>query len=179
MKHSPEFSLQCHQFMVMVLSISFTCTVAGRLDIPRLSPTRGTLIENPELQSSAAVSDDLQTFYYPQTLDHFNYQPQSYATFQQRYVMNFKHWSGANDSAPILAYLGAEAPLDSDLTVIGFLNDNAIRFNALLDYIEKKLNAFYSPVIVIGGSYGGSHICFLSYLLTASDQFVTNDDGSD
>ncbi|KAE8674430.1 hypothetical protein F3Y22_tig00111754pilonHSYRG00014 [Hibiscus syriacus] len=112
--------------------------------------------------------------------------------------MNFKHWGGANGSAPILVYLGAEVPLDSDLTVIGFLNDNAIRFNALLDYIEhryygksipfgsreeafknastlgyfnsvqaiadyveiivhikKKLNAFYSPVIVIGGSFGG------------------------
>ncbi|KAE8691821.1 putative Serine carboxypeptidase S28 family protein [Hibiscus syriacus] len=198
MKRSPEFSLQCLQFMVMVLSILFTGTEAGRLDIPRLSPTRGTLIENPEIMSSKAVSDDLQTFYYPQTLDHFNYQPQSYATFEQRYVMNFKHWGGANGSAPILAYLGAEAPLDGDLTVIGFLSDNAIRFNALLVYIEhryygksipfgsreeafknastlgyfnsaqaiadyaeiimhikKKLNAFYSPVIVIGGSYGG------------------------
>ncbi|KAE8674887.1 putative Serine carboxypeptidase S28 family protein [Hibiscus syriacus] len=88
-------------------------------------------------------------------------------------------------------------PIGDDLAIIGFLNDNAIRFNALLVYIEhryygksipfgsseeafknastmgvfqlctsyaeitmhikKKLRAFYSPVIVIGGSYGGSN----------------------
>ncbi|XP_039026349.1 lysosomal Pro-X carboxypeptidase-like [Hibiscus syriacus] len=197
MKYSPEFSVQWLQFMVMVLLISFTGTVSGWFNIPRLSPTRGTIIENPDLQSFAPVSDDLRTFYYPQTLDHFNYQPQSYATFQQRYVMNFKHWGGANGSAPILAYLGAEALIDNDLAIIGFLNDNAIHFNATLVYIEhryygksipfgsseeafknastmgyftsaqaiedyaeiimhikKKLRAFYSPVIVIGGSYG-------------------------
>ncbi|XP_022730956.1 lysosomal Pro-X carboxypeptidase-like [Durio zibethinus] len=197
----PKFSVQWLQFivMVMVLSISENSCSAGRFDIPRLSPTRGTLIlEQPDIVSSASVSEDLRTFYYPQTLDHFNYKPESYSTFQQRYVMNFKYWGGANASAPILAYLGAEAPLDGDLAVIGFLNDNAIRFNALLVYIEhryygksipfgsreeafknastlgyfnsvqaiadyaeiimhikKKLHAFYSPVIVIGGSYGG------------------------
>ncbi|KAL4284317.1 hypothetical protein GQ457_16G009150 [Hibiscus cannabinus] len=198
MKYS-QFSVQWLQFTAMVFWISITGTAAGRFNIPRLSPTRGALMHNPDLLSSAAVSDDLQTFYYPQTLDHFNYQPESYATFQQRYVMNFKHWGGANNSAPIFAYLGEEAPLDGDLAVIGFLGDNAIRFNALLVYIEhryygksipfgsreeafknastlgyfnsaqaiadyaeiimhikKKFNAFYSPVIVIGGSYGGS-----------------------
>ncbi|XVE59470.1 hypothetical protein DITRI_Ditri05aG0048700 [Diplodiscus trichospermus] len=198
---SPKFSVQWLQIqfrIVMFLSISLSSSSAARLDILRLSPTRGTLLEQPDLLSSAAVSEDLQTFFYPQTLDHFNYRPESYTTFQQRYVMNFKHWGGANASAPILAYLGAESPLDSDLAVIGFLNDNAIRFNALVVYIEhryygksipfasreeafrnastlgyfssvqaiadyaeiimhikKKLHAFYSPVIVIGGSYGG------------------------
>ncbi|XVF05275.1 hypothetical protein REPUB_Repub05bG0157800 [Reevesia pubescens] len=192
---SPKFSVQWLQFMVMVLSISVS---AARIEIPRLSPTWGTLIlEQPDL-SSAAVSKDLQTFYYPQTLDHFNYQPESYASFQQRYLMNSKYWGGANLSAPILVYLGAEAPLENDLSAIGFLNENAIHLNALIVYIEhryygksipfgsreeafknastlgyfnsaqaiadyaeiiihikKKLHAFYSPVIVIGGSYGG------------------------
>ncbi|TYI64671.1 hypothetical protein E1A91_D09G103900v1 [Gossypium mustelinum] len=184
--------------MVMILSIASTGIAAGWTDIPRLSPTRGIIMEDPDLLSSAAVSDDLQTCYYPQTLDHFNYQPQSYGTFQQRYVMNFKYWGGANNSAPILAYLGAESPLNVSLTAIGFLNDSAVSFNALLVYIEhqyygksipfgsreeafknastlgyfnsaqaiadyaeiimhikSKLRAFYSPVIVVGGSYGG------------------------
>ncbi|KAK0603834.1 hypothetical protein LWI29_009143 [Acer saccharum] len=100
--------------------------------------------------------------------------------------------------APILAYLGAEAPLDGDIAGIGFLTDNAVRFNALLVYIEhryygksipfgsreealknastlgyfnsaqaiadyaeilihvkKQYHAEDSPVIVVGGSYGG------------------------
>ncbi|XP_022753784.1 lysosomal Pro-X carboxypeptidase-like [Durio zibethinus] len=195
--NSPKFSVRWLQFMVMILSISVSSSVA-RIDIPRLSPTRGTILEQLDLLSSAAVSNDLQTFYYTQTLDHFNYRPESYVTFQQRYVMNFNYWGGANGSAPILAYLGAEGPLDDDLAVIGWLNDNAIHFNALLVYIEhryygksipfrskeeafknastlgyfnsaqaiadyaeiimhikKKLRALYSPVIVIGGSYGG------------------------
>ncbi|KAG4129534.1 hypothetical protein ERO13_D09G086800v2 [Gossypium hirsutum] len=198
MNYSPKFPVQWVQFMVMILSITSTGIAAGRTDIPRLSPTRGIIMEDPDLFSSAAVSDDLQPFYYRQTLDHFNYQPQSYATFQQRYVMNFKYWGGANNNAPILAYLGAESPLDGDLTVIGFLNDSAVSFNALLVYIEHRYygksipfgsrdeafknastlgyfnsaqaiadyaeiimhiknehRAFYSPVIVVGGSYGG------------------------
>ncbi|KAG8483425.1 hypothetical protein CXB51_022239 [Gossypium anomalum] len=198
MNYPPKFPVQWLLFMVMVLSILLIGISAGRTDIPRLSPTRGVIIEHPDFLSSAIVSDDLQTFYYPQTLDHFNYQPQSYATFQQRYVMNSKYWGGAKKSAPVLAYLGAEGPLDEDLTLIGFLNDNAVRFNALLVYIEhryygksipfgsreeafknastlgyfnsaqaiadyaeiimhikNKLRAFYSPVIVVGGSYGG------------------------
>ncbi|PPD75859.1 hypothetical protein GOBAR_DD27221 [Gossypium barbadense] len=198
MNYSPKFPVKWVKFMVMILSIVSTGIAAGWTDIPRLSPTRGIIMEDPDLLSSAAVSDDLQTCYYPQTLDHFNYQPQSYGTFQQRYVMNFKYWGGANNSAPILAYLGAESPLNVSLTAIGFLNDSAVSFNALLVYIEhryygksipfgsreeafknastlgyfnsaqaiadyaeiimhikSKLRAFYSPVIVVGGSYGG------------------------
>ncbi|XVE79346.1 hypothetical protein DITRI_Ditri14bG0050900 [Diplodiscus trichospermus] len=167
-------------------------------DIPALSPTRGIMLEQPELLSSAEDSKDIQTFYYPQTLDHFNYRPESYTTFQQRYMMNFKYWGGASASAPILVYFGAESSLDGAPAAIGFLNDNAIRFNALLVYIEhryygksipfgsreeafknastlgyfnsaqaiadyaeiimhikQELNSLYSPVIVLGGSYGG------------------------
>ncbi|GAY64889.1 hypothetical protein CUMW_237060 [Citrus unshiu] len=106
--------------------------------------------------------------------------------------------AGADANAPIIAYLGAEEPLDGDISVIGFLTDNAARFNALLVYIEHRycgksipfgsreealknastlgyfnsaqavtdyaeillyikenFNARHSPVIVIGGSYGG------------------------
>lgn len=66
--------------------------------------------------------------------------PESYTTFPQRYIINFKYWGGANSSAPIFAYLGAEAPIDDDLNVIGFLTDNAIQFNALLVYIEYHLD---------------------------------------
>ncbi|KAJ0083415.1 hypothetical protein Patl1_30536 [Pistacia atlantica] len=108
------------------------------------------------------------------------------------------YWGGSNSNAPIFAYLGAEAPIDGDLSIIGFLPDNALRFKALLVYIEhryygksipfasreealnnastigyfssaqaiadyaeiilhikKKYQAEDSPVIVVGGSYGG------------------------
>ncbi|RVX20127.1 uncharacterized protein LOC100253310 isoform X1 [Vitis vinifera] len=196
--YSLSYSLQWLPFLIPTLILS-CCVSAAQFNVPRLGPLSRGILRNPE---PAAVSEsfykDLKTFFYAQTLDHFNYRPESYKTFRQRYVMNFKHWGGAKAGAPIFAYLGAEAPLDGDLVNIGFVNDNAARFNALLIYIEhryygksipfgstkvalknastlgyfnsaqaiadyaavlmhvkKRLHAQNSPVIVIGGSYGG------------------------
>ncbi|KAH9700240.1 prolylcarboxypeptidase-like protein [Citrus sinensis] len=194
-------SIASFQWLLYIFTVISSLQVsATRFNIPRLSPTRGTILQNPEILS-ATISEDFQTFYYNQTLDHFNYRPESYSTFQQRYVINFKYWgggAGADANAPIFVYLGAEGPLDGDISIIGFLTDNAARFNALLVYIEhryygksipfgsreealknastlgyfnsaqavtdyaeillyikEKFNARHSPVIVIGGSYGG------------------------
>ncbi|XP_022140665.1 lysosomal Pro-X carboxypeptidase-like [Momordica charantia] len=190
----PMFSSPWISFLLFFLSTSVT---ALQFRIPRLSPIGEKFLHHSKALESPP-SDDFKTFYYNQTLDHFNYRPESYITFPQRYIINFKHWGGANSSAPILAYLGAEAPIDDDLDAIGFTTDNAIQFNALLIYIEhryygksipfgsreealrnantlgyfnsaqaiadyaailihikKELDANYSPVIVIGGSYGG------------------------
>ncbi|KAL3849604.1 hypothetical protein ACJIZ3_011486 [Penstemon smallii] len=169
--------------------------------IPSLNPHyRDPLIlsdPNNEV-SKSTISQDFKTYFYTQTIDHFNYGPQSYATFQQRYVVDSKHWGGAKSSSPIFAYLGAEAPLDGDLQYIGFLKDHAPSFKALSVYIEhrfygkskpygsmnkamndsttrgyfnsaqaiadyaevllhvkEKFSAHKSPIIVIGGSYGG------------------------
>ncbi|KAF7123486.1 hypothetical protein RHSIM_Rhsim12G0167100 [Rhododendron simsii] len=140
----------------------------------------------------------METFFYNQTLDHFNYRPESYATFKQKYVINSKYWGGAKESAPIFVYFGDEQPLDVQLGAVGFLSENAPHFKALQVYIEhrfygqsipfgttdeamgndstrgyfnsaqaladyaeviiylkKKLSADNSPVIVVGGSYGG------------------------
>ncbi|XP_073022443.1 uncharacterized protein [Primulina eburnea] len=147
---------------------------------------------------SANISEDFQTYYYDQTLDHFNYGPGSYATFKQRYVIDLKYWGGSNSSSPIFAYFGAEASLDDELMVIGFINDVSLRFKALAVYIEHRFygnsipfgtleealknetlrgyfssaqaiadyaevllhvkqnfSAHNSPIIVVGGSYGG------------------------
>nr|GMC52902.1 lysosomal Pro-X carboxypeptidase-like [Ipomoea batatas] len=87
-----------------------------------------------------------RTFYYTQTLDHFNYAPQSYATFQQRYIVNFKYSSGAQSNSPIFAWLDAEAPIDSNPRAIGFLTDNAPGFKALLVYIEEVSDTCYQTI---------------------------------
>ncbi|KAJ1388976.1 Peptidase S28 [Sesbania bispinosa] len=171
-------------------------TSTNSVTIPRLSPIAEweTTLHDPV----AIRTEDVKTFYFKQVLDHFNYRPESYTTFRQRYMINFKYWGGANSSAPILAYFGAEGPIDNSPAGIGFLTDNAATFNALLVYIEhryygksvpfgsreeafknastlgyfnsaqaiadyaailnhikKTLHAQKSPVIVIGGSYGG------------------------
>lgn len=87
---------------------------------------------------SAFDPSEFQTFYYKQTLDHFNFRPDSFSTFQQKYVINSKYWGGSkiNVSAPIFAYIGAESSLDSIIPYIGFLPENARQFRALLIYIE-------------------------------------------
>ncbi|PRQ33320.1 putative lysosomal Pro-Xaa carboxypeptidase [Rosa chinensis] len=190
---------------LLLISLIFVTTSVS-LKIPRLSPTGGQFIHGnywtqgrpSEASSSAFDPKDFQKFYYNQTLDHFNFRYDSFNTFQQRYLINSKHWGGSNISAPILAYLGAEESVDVDIPIIGFLSENAIHFQALQIYIEhryygesipfgsrevafknastlgyfnsaqaiadyaeilihvkKQLHAEHSPVIVIGGSYGG------------------------
>lgn len=89
--------------------------------------------------SSSYQPEDLKTFYYTQTLDHFNYMPESYTTFQQRYMVDFKYWGGANSSSPIFALLGAESRLEEDIYSVGFLRDKAPHFNALIVYMEVKV----------------------------------------
>lgn len=79
-------------------------------------------------------NEDVRTYFFKQTLDHFNYHPKSYTKFKQRYYVNFKYWGGANSSAPILAYLGEEREME--MPDEDFLTDNAASLNALLVYIE-------------------------------------------
>jgi lysosomal Pro-X carboxypeptidase len=131
--NSPTFSFQWLPFLFLIFSTSVSATL---YNIPRLNPIGGILQDPETVSTSANVLDDLETFYFDQTLDHFNYRPESYTTFQQRYIINSKYWGGANSSAPILAYFGAEAPLDGDLAFAGFLTDNAVKFKALILYIE-------------------------------------------
>ncbi|XP_010254366.1 PREDICTED: lysosomal Pro-X carboxypeptidase-like isoform X1 [Nelumbo nucifera] len=167
--------------------------------MPSLSVLGITKQSHRRLTPFSFPSRDFNTYFYTQKLDHFNYRAESQATFQQKYVINSKFWGGANSSAPIFVYLGANAPLDDQIRRIGFMTDNAPQFNALLVYIEhrfygqstpfgsseeayqndrtldylnlsqtledyaevildikKNLSANNStPVIVIGGSYGG------------------------
>ncbi|XP_042489855.1 lysosomal Pro-X carboxypeptidase-like [Macadamia integrifolia] len=130
-------------FFFFITSVSAT----GRLNTPRLGVVDRLSENHEEGIKSSSSSNDFETFFYTQTLDHFNYRPESYTTFQQRYVVNFKHWGGANSSAPIFAYLGEESPLDGDLAVIGFLNDNAPTFKALLLYIEHR---YYGQSVPFG-----------------------------
>ncbi|KAH9700243.1 prolylcarboxypeptidase-like protein [Citrus sinensis] len=90
------------------------------------------------------------------------------------------HFHGADANAPVIAYLGAEEPLDGvfpsshrycgksipfgsreealkNASTLGYFNSaQAITdYAEILLYIKQKYNASHSPVIVIGGSYAG------------------------
>jgi len=114
---------------------SINPTPTHSLTIPRLSPFQEkTLNDIATLVSTDP--NDTETFYYKQVLDHFNYNPESYNTFNQRYLINFKYWGGANSSAPIFVYFGPEQPIDGSPKSIGFMVEKAPTFKALLVYIE-------------------------------------------
>ncbi|KAF9591422.1 hypothetical protein IFM89_004120 [Coptis chinensis] len=153
----------------------------------------------PESLSVLTENELYETKYFTQILDHFNYHPESYQTFQQRYLINDKYWDGSQKKAPIFVYTGNEGDIEWFAQNTGFMFETAPKFKALLvftehrfygksipfggdkkvaysnsstlgylsstqalaDYasliidLKKNLTAEDSPVIVLGGSYGG------------------------
>ncbi|KAG0481600.1 hypothetical protein HPP92_012458 [Vanilla planifolia] len=75
---------------------------------------------------------------YSQTLDHFNYGPESFTTFPQRYAINFKYWGGANSTSPIFFFLGDWCNVERHVELFGFLEENAPSFRALLVFAEHR-----------------------------------------
>ncbi|KAJ6432951.1 hypothetical protein OIU84_020067 [Salix udensis] len=144
----PRIQAQWHLPWLFFLC-SITCVLCvSPSKVPRLGVRGPYGARNHDgevkLQSLASSHQKFRTFYYNQTLDHFNYRPESYKTFHQRYVLSFKHWRGPNTMAPIFVYLGEESSLNDDLGYIGILSDNAARFGALQVYIEHR---FYGESI--------------------------------
>ena len=80
--------------------------------------------------------------FFTQILDHFNYNPQSYQTFQQRYLINDTYWGGAKNNAPIFVYMGNEGDIEWIAQITGFMFDTAPYFKALLVFIEVCLLHF-------------------------------------
>lgn len=115
--------------------------------IARLGIFSKTLKNAPDGSTQKVDKPDLEMNYFNQTLDHFTFTPKSYMTFQQRYAINSSHWGGAKANAPILAFLGEESSLDSDLSGIGFLRDNGPHFKALLVYIEVCVYVFLYIIV--------------------------------
>ncbi|XP_074370677.1 uncharacterized protein LOC141711877 [Apium graveolens] len=106
----------------------------------------------PEKISSSMVSKPenelYKTKYFTQILDHFNYNPQSYHKFQQRYLINDTYWGGAKKNAPIFVYTGNEGDIKWFTQNTGFMFDIAPHFKALLVFIEHR---FYGKSIPYGG----------------------------
>ncbi|XP_057830209.2 uncharacterized protein LOC131041212 [Cryptomeria japonica] len=89
----------------------------------------------PSISSPSAQYD---VNYFTQTLDHFSFTPQSYVTFQQKYLINSKHWGGASSNSPIFVYTGNEGYIEWFTQNTGFMFDIAPQFKALLVFIEHR-----------------------------------------
>jgi lysosomal Pro-X carboxypeptidase len=74
--------------------------------------------------------------FFTQVLDHYTFRPQSYKTFQQRYLINDKYWGGAEKNAPIFLYTGNEGDIEWFAQNTGFIFDIAPHFKPLLVFIE-------------------------------------------
>ncbi|KAJ4841791.1 hypothetical protein Tsubulata_010539, partial [Turnera subulata] len=144
--HSSEIIRYILQYFTM-RSILGSLLLQFSLLIVLLNSASAIRFRNFKVLSDSADPEEFKTFFFNQTLDHFNYKPESYGTFQQRYYINSKYWGGGEASAPIFVFLGAEAPMnDADVTN-GLLNENAARFHSLLLYIEHR---YYGKSIPFG-----------------------------
>ncbi|XP_066340957.1 uncharacterized protein, partial [Miscanthus floridulus] len=85
---------------------------------------------------SVPPTEQYETRRYTQPLDHFNSLPASYATFQQRYLINDTFWGGP--AAPIFLHAGNEADIDLFTNNTGFMWEAAPRFRAILVFVEHR-----------------------------------------
>ncbi|KAJ6914591.1 hypothetical protein NC651_016770 [Populus alba x Populus x berolinensis] len=87
--------------------------------------------------------------FFTQVLDHYTFRPQSYKTFQQRYLINDRYWGGAEKNAPIFLYTGNEGDIEWFAQNTGFMFDIAPYFKPLLVFIEHR---FYGKSMPFGGN---------------------------
>eukprot|EP01018_Ginkgo_biloba_P006692 Gb_18193 [translate_table: standard] len=112
--------------------------------------------------SSQSSQYEYETRYITQMLDHFSFKKHEYPTFQNRYLINDKHWLGAERMAPIFVYCGNEGDIEWFAENTGFLWDIAPQFGALLVFPEHRYYGKSMP-------YGSQEMAYkdgssLSYL---------------
>lgn len=120
------FSFFC---LLPYLPVSFAKSPLHRFPSSLISPKE-------KLSLSAHQNQPYRTKYFTQILDHFNYYPKSYQSFQQRYLINDTYWGGAKSNAPIFVYTGNEGNIEWFAQNTGFLYETAPHFKALIIFIE-------------------------------------------
>ncbi|KAG0528800.1 hypothetical protein BDA96_05G043900 [Sorghum bicolor] len=154
-------------FLLLSLQTAATAAAAagvGRRRVTRRRPpptlaTRrhyATSLQVPRAGDDAASSSSsvppavqYETRRYTQRLDHFNSLPSSYATFQQRYLINDTFWGGRSRTAPIFLYAGNEGDIDLFTNNTGFMWEAAPRFRAMLVFVEHR---YYGESMPFGGT---------------------------
>ncbi|MQM13542.1 hypothetical protein Taro_046462 [Colocasia esculenta] len=156
--------LFCLLFALSVLSNSAGASVERRARAPRF-PSHELLRARGRAQpqgDAGGREEPYETKYFAQTLDHFGFRPEGYATFQQRYLVDGTHWGGAAARAPIFVYMGNEADVELFTHNTGFMFDVAPRFKAMLVFIEHR---YYGKSMPFGGKdVAYSNVSTLGYL---------------
>lgn len=89
------------------------------------------------------------THFFPQQLDHFTFRPEGSVTFNQKYLMNARHWD-RRGGAPIFVYTGNEGNIEWFAENTGFMLDVAPRFRALLVFIEVRRRRIHPWTSIVG-----------------------------
>ncbi|GMY25314.1 lysosomal Pro-X carboxypeptidase-like isoform X1 [Fagus crenata] len=131
------------------LWFSFFTLLSSTVSIAKITPGFPSSIIRPEKLSHTTKNQLYKQKYFTQILDHFNFNPQSYQTFQQRYLINDTFWAGAHKNAPIFVYMGNEGDVEWFTQNTGFMFETAPHFKALLIFIEHR---FYGKSIPFGGN---------------------------
>lgn len=122
----------------MSTRLSILCLLSySVISFAKVIPPRFPASQKFSVSSTSSTGNELyKTKYFTQILDHFNFYPKSYHTFQQRYLVNDTYWGGAKKNAPIFVYTGNEGDIEWFAQNAGFLYETAPRFKALIVFIE-------------------------------------------
>lgn len=119
-------------FLLLLFSL-FSLSSSEAKVIPRF-PSKLSASDSPNTNHQP-----FKTKYFSQILDHFNFNPQSYQTFQQKYLINDSFWGGATNNSPIFVYTGNEGDINWFAQNTGLMFDIAPHFKALLVFLEVTL----------------------------------------
>lgn len=123
--------LSCLVAIIFIISSSY-----AKKTLQLKFPYRAFTHSQGLIQNINDKTKPYNTSYFTQVLDHFNYHPPGYQTFQQRYLINDTFWGGAETNAPIFVYTGNEGDIEWFTQNTGFLFEKAPHFKALLVFIE-------------------------------------------
>nr|ABR17682.1 unknown [Picea sitchensis] len=168
--YSAIHGLLCVVILILV-SIGTSESVPLKSSLIRFSPTRKWNRGAATVLASASVSAaKYDVRYYTQILDHFSFVPESYQTFQQKYLINSDHWGGASAKSPIFVYTGNEGFIEWFTENTGFMFDIAPQFKAMLVFIEHRFYGHSMPFGSQKAAYSNSStLGFLSSAQALAD----------
>lgn len=123
-------------FMVMLFAAAIVVSVES---IPVFVPGSYQASLKKKVKNVEKKSIQYKAHYFPQILDHFNFHPKSYKIFYQKYLIQRKYWQKGGS---IFVYAGNEGDIDWFAANTGFMLDIAPQFQALLVFIEVKIDSF-------------------------------------
>ncbi|KAJ3679173.1 hypothetical protein LUZ60_017184 [Juncus effusus] len=144
----------CSSFSLVLILLTLSLQKCPKaIHSLQMHPSLASLNTLKQTKKSPKLKDSdskglFTTHYFPQELDHFTFQPKSFNTFHQKYLVNSTYWDkGPDHHGPIFVYTGNEGNIEWFATNTGFMFDIAPKFGALLVFIEHR---FYGESVPFG-----------------------------